>query len=444
MTELQSESFGKRTPATLPPVPRHIEDLGIPEALVTDLVLRRAQMEGTSSFGSICQALKLSHGIVEAVFRQLRQQQLVEVRGMVGEDYSFSLTNAGQRVATNRRKLSHYAGPAPVSVGDYHRMVRAQAAKVKLGQDRLREIFSDLVVTEDCLSQIGPALVSQKSLFLYGPTGNGKTSIAERLQRIYQDVVFLPYAVEVDGQVIVVYDPVVHERVDYEGPECDGRYVPCRRPFLVVGGEMGPSMLELRLDPSSQIYAAPLQMKANNGILVIDDFGRQLMSPRKLLNRWILPLDRRVDFLSLSYGIKFRIPFELMVVFSTNLDPKQLADEAFLRRIHNKVYIGAVEPPVFDEIFRRVVVARGLTYSAESAAYARDLCWKSGCTELRACYPVDICMIAEWIASYEDRPVEMSASDLRRAAALYFTRTEPVATMETVGPLAQPVRAADS
>ena len=420
-------------PGSVPAVPRHMEELGIPEALVTDLILRRAQMEGTSSLGSMCQALKLSHGIVEAVFRRLRQQQLVEVQGMIGEDYNFHLSAAGNRMATGRRRLSHYAGPAPVSIREYHRMVKAQAAKVKLGRTGLAAALSDLVVTEELLAQVGPALVSQKSLFLYGPTGNGKTSIAERLQRIHQDYVFLPHAVEVDGQVVMVYDPVVHERVEVEGLEYDERYVPCRRPFVAVGGELTSSMLELRLDMATQIYAAPLQMKANNGILLIDDFGRQMISPRKLLNRWIVPLDRRVDYLSLSYGVKFSIPFQLMVVFSTNLNPRRLADEAFLRRIHNKVYVGPVEPAVFDSILDRVVREKGLASPPEAAPYMRDLCWRAGATELRACYPGDICMIAEWIASYEDRPVELTREDMERAVALYFTREEPEAPGEAEG-----------
>jgi predicted ATPase with chaperone activity len=273
------------------------------------------------------------------------------------------------------------------------------------------------------LDQLGPALISQKSIFLYGPTGNGKTSLAERMLRVYDDSVLIPYAVEVDGQIISLYDPVVHHRIEMDDPNIDPRWVLCRRPCIVVGGELIPSMVELRLDESSGIYAAPLQMKANNGIFIIDDFGRQLMSPRDLLNRWIVPLDRRVDYLTLRYGVKFQIPFEVMVVFSTNLDPSDLADEAFLRRIQNKIFVNAVEAHVFDQIFTRVVAHRGLTAEPESAEFLRRLCLREGRMELRACYPGDMCDIIQSISRYERKPAEVTRANLERACNLYFSKS---------------------
>jgi hypothetical protein len=234
--------------------------------------------------------------------------------------------------------------------------------------------------------------------------------------------VLIPYAVEVDNQIISLYDPVVHQPLDHDDTEVDPRWIVCKRPCIVVGGELIPSMLELRLDESSGIYAAPLQMKANNGILIIDDFGRQLMSPRDLLNRWIVPLDRRVDYLTLRYGVKFQIPFESMVVFSTNLEPSDLADEAFLRRIHNKIFVEAVDAACFDQIFNRVVQARHIDTEPDSAEYLRKLCLREGRTELRACYPADICNILLSIGRYEGRPPIMTKSELERAASLYFAK----------------------
>jgi predicted ATPase with chaperone activity len=347
----------------------------------------------------------------------------VEIKGMSGNDYQFILSQAGKQLAGERFQVSQYAGACPVSLKEYHAATKAQAAKVQIDRRVLRQAFADLVVGDRMLDQLGPAIISQTSIFVYGPTGNGKTSLAERMLRVYQDAVLIPYAVEVDNQVISVYDPVVHNPIDHSEEDVDPRWIVCKRPCILVGGELIPSMLELRLDESSGIYAAPLQMKANNGILLIDDFGRQLMSPRDLLNRWIVPLDRRVDYLTLRYGVKFQIPFELMVVFSTNLEPADLADEAFLRRIHNKIYIEAVDPASFDQIFNRVVQSKGITAESDSAEYLRKLCLREGRTELRACYPSDICNILHSIGRDEGRPAQMTKSELERATSLYFAKS---------------------
>jgi hypothetical protein len=405
-----------------PSVPQTFEELGISQSLVLDLVVRRLMLEGFSNLGSLSNTLKIAIPVLNTVFNHMRQLQLVEVKGMIGNDYNFTLSQAGKQLASERFQISQYAGAAPVSLKDYHNATKAQAAQVRIDRKILRSAFSDLVVTDQLLDQLGPALISQNSIFVYGPTGNGKTSLAERMLRVYQDAVLMPYAVEVDNQVISLYDPVVHQKLDLDDPDVDPRWVRCRRPCIVVGGELIPSMLELRLDESSGIYAAPLQMKANNGIFIIDDFGRQLMSPRDLLNRWIVPLDRRVDYLMLRYGVKFQIPFELMVVFATNLEPSDLADEAFLRRIHNKIFVDAVDDKAFDQIFHRVVTSFAIPCEPDSSEYLRKLCLREGRTELRACYPADICNILTSIGKYEGRPPFMSKSELERATALYFAK----------------------
>jgi hypothetical protein len=405
-----------------PAVPQTFGELDIPESLVLDLVLRRMTIEGSSSLTGLSRALHLAVPIVDAVFKYMRQQQLVEIKGMSGNDYHFVLSGAGRQLAGERFQVSQYAGACPVSLKTYYAATKAQAAKVTVDRRTLRQAFSDLVVSDRMLDQLGPAIISQTSIFIYGPTGNGKTSLAERMLRVYDDGVLIPYAVEVDNQVISLYDPVVHHAIDHDHEDVDPRWVLCKRPCIVVGGELIPSMLEMRLDEASGIYAAPLQMKANNGILLIDDFGRQLMSPRDLLNRWIVPLDRRVDYLTLRYGVKFQIPFELMVVFSTNLDPSDLADEAFLRRIHNKIFVDAVDAAAFDQIFARVVQARNIPAEPDSAEYLRKLCLREGRTELRACYPADICNILMSIGRYEGRPAVMTKPELERATALYFAK----------------------
>ena len=407
----------------LPPVPQNFADLGVPEGLVLDLMLRRMVIEGFCTMNGLSRSIRVSLPIVDMVFKHMRQQQLVEIKGMNGNDYQFVLSAAGKQLASERFQVSQYAGACPVGLKEYHAATKAQTARINVDRRILRQAFSDLVVSDRMLDQMGPAIISQTSIFVYGPTGNGKTSLAERMLRVYQDAVMIPYAVEVDNQIISVYDPVVHHPIDHDNADVDPRWILCKRPCILVGGELIPSMLELRLDETSGIYAAPLQMKANNGILLIDDFGRQLMSPRDLLNRWIVPLDRRVDYLTLRYGVKFQIPFELMVVFSTNLEPSDLADEAFLRRIHNKIYVEAVDAASFDQIFGRVVQARNIQAEPDSAEYLRKLCLREGRTELRACYPADICNILLSIGRYESRPPQMTKPELERATALYFARS---------------------
>ncbi len=416
----------------IPPKIFHVEKLDLAESFVTDLIVRRIGAEGTSSLSSLCNALKLTRPVVESIFHDLRHQKLIEVKGLaspdprhsIGEDYSFSLTLAGVRLASERAGATQYIGPTPVSLPAYTATVRAQRAKLKLSRELMREILSDLVLPESVIGQLGPALYSQRCLFLYGLTGNGKTSVAERLARAYQDLALIPYAVEVDGQVIAVYDPAVHKKANVELEEMDARWVICQRPCVVAGGELTARMLDLHLDEGSNVYAAPLQMKANNGILVIDDFGRQTMSPQQLLNRWIAPFDRHIDYLALRYGVKFEIPFETMVVFATNLDPNSLADEAFLRRIPNKIHIKSPDAQAFDTIFERLLEQRKIDAAPGATECLRNLCLRMNRGKLRACHPRDICDILEWISGFEGQPVQANPKTLEAAAEMYFAHLD--------------------
>jgi predicted ATPase with chaperone activity len=403
-------------------MPDRLEGLGIPRSLVSDLILRYLWLHGSATLSSLHQTLKLSFPVLETVFHQFRQQQLLEVKGMVGNDYSFMLTGSGRSLAAARNEICQYVGPAPVSIQEYHRVVQSQSAHVRLSRESLRQAFHDLVLPDTVLDQLGPSLIGHQSLFLYGGTGNGKTSIAERILRIYEDTVLVPYAVEVDGHILTLFDPVVHRPVPATDDLLDPRWIRCERPCITVGGELSASMLELRLDDDTRVFIAPCQMKANNGILIIDDFGRQMLSPRELLNRWIVPLDRRVDYLSLSSGMKFQVPFELMVVFSTNLNPYDLADEAFLRRIQTKVRVESVTPEVFDQIFQRVIQNVQVPCEPGSTEYLRERCLASGAKYLRACYPMDIYKLVKAISEYEGRPVRMTRGNIDRAVALYFAK----------------------
>lgn len=415
-------------PMMRPTMPDKIEDLGISRAVVSDLILRYLWLHGSGTLSSLHQTLKLSFPVLETVFHQFRQQQLLEVKGMVGNDYSFSLTTNGRVQATARNEVCQYVGPAPVSIQEYHQVVKAQSANVRLSRESLRAAFQDLVLPDTLLDQLGPSLIGHQSLFLYGGTGNGKTSIAERILRIYQDTVVIPHAVEVDGHIISMYDPVVHRAVASTDDQLDQRWIVCERPCITVGGELDATMLELRLDDATRVFISPCQMKANNGILIIDDFGRQVLSPRELLNRWIVPLDRRVDYLTLASGMKFQVPFELMVVFSTNLNPRDLADEAFLRRIQTKVLVENVSPEVFDEIFQRVMQNGQCPAEPGCAEYLRDRCFAAGAKFLRACYPNDIFKLVKAISEYESRPVRMTKPNIDHAVSLYFAKQEETST----------------
>jgi len=403
-----------------PRPPMRIEELGVPEPLLVDLFLRRAMLEGTSSLSSLCENLKLALPIIDRIFRQTRDQKLLDVKGMEGDDYRFSLTSTGRGLASDRFRISQYSAAAPVSLKSYQDSVIAQRATVIINRPTLREALSDLVVPDRLLDELGPAIVSQSSLFLYGPSGNGKTSIAERLHRVYKDYILVPRAVEVDSQIITLFDPVVHHSIEPQPWDIDPRWVMCSRPCIVVGGELVSSMLELRLESTTGTYAAPIQMKANNGIFIIDDFGRQMMSPRELLNRWIVPLDRHIDYLTLSYGVKFPIPFELLVIFSTNFDPRDLADDAFFRRIQNKIYVDPVTGMVFDEILSRAIKGRRIPMDSSVPEYFKKRAMELGNHELRACYPLDICKLLEAICRYESQAPVLNVDNLERALQLYF------------------------
>jgi hypothetical protein len=233
----------------------------------------------------------------------------------------------------------------------------------------------------------------------------------------------VPYALEVNGHIVTIFDPVVHRVVPNNDEMLDPRWVLCERPCITVGGEFTAAMLELRLDEGPHVFVAPCQLKANNGILIVDDFGRQMISPRELLNRWIVPLDRRVDYLALSSGMKFQVPFELMVVFSSNLDPRELADEAFLRRIQTKVLIEDVTPEVFDEIFQRVAQTHNTFIEPGAAEYLRELCLAQPGRNLRACYPNDIFRLVKAISEYEGRAPRLTKPTIERAVTLYFAKS---------------------
>ncbi len=401
--------------------PKTLEDTGVRRNLLEDLALKILHMEGELSLVDLAEHIRLSLAIVEELFQRLRKEQHCEVKGMVGGVQRIVTTSQGRARSLELLSLNQYAGPAPVSLKDYISRVRAQSVRdVDVHPPDLLRAFEHLVLSGETLAQLGTAVVSGKSIFLYGPTGTGKTSIAEALPLIYHDRVWLPYAVEVDGQIITVYDSGVHEPVDEHLPhDSDRRWVLCRRPRIAAGGELTIEMLDLQINPVTKYYAAPLQMKANNGVLIIDDFGRQRVRPEELLNRWIVPLDRRIDFLTLAGGKKFEVPFDLFVAFATNLDPATLADEAFLRRIQTKIKVDYVTREQFHEIFRRVCGQFKLMYDADVVEHLIDVLGELN-QPLRACYASDIVQQICWTARYEGKQPRLNQATVAQACRNYF------------------------
>jgi len=398
------------------------EDTGLPRGVLFELVLKRCFLEGTITLHRLISETKLDYGVALAMYRNLQKEQLCDTKGMIGDDYEFTLTQKGLRMAEEAYRKNQYVGPAPVPLNSYCQAVREQAFRPQITQDSLARHMSDIVVPEDVVRDLGAAIMTGGTIFLYGPTGNGKSSIAERMHRIFHDYVYIPYAAEVSSQILNVYDPIVHRAAEEQPQDIDLRWVLCQRPFLLVGGEMQADMLEPRVDEVTRICLAPLQMRANNGILVIDDFGRQQMKPRELLNRWIVPLDRKIDFLSLWSGVKFEIPFELMIIFATNLEPSHLAEEAFMRRVKNKIKIDATSPANFVHIMRMVCEGRSIAYNDQTAEYACKRSAELNATGLRACFPRDLVDVLVGVASFEQREPQLTQEQMDRALKLYFTR----------------------
>jgi len=396
-----------------------IEETGLPFGLVLDLVLKHAYFEGTVLLRTLMDRTKLSPMIIHAMYRHLQKEQLCETRTMIGEDYEISLSNKGRIMADVALKRSQYAGPAPVRLTDYQRMVSKQGISFSVNEDQLKTVLSDLVLPGRVIHQLGTALVTGGAILLYGETGNGKTSISERLHKIFDDYVYIPYAVEVSGHVLAVFDPQMHQPHENQTTVADARWVLCRRPMVKVGGELTIEMLEPRLDEITRVGIAPIQMKANNGILLIDDFGRQRIAPRELLNRWIVPMDRRVDLMSIS-GMSFEVPFEVLVVFATNLAVSDLAEDAFLRRLKNKIKIESLSPDLFKELTRRACKQKGLPLTPDTEEYFLQECSKHANGQLRACFPIDITAIVSGMATFEQRGARLDKEDVDSALAVYF------------------------
>ncbi len=420
--------------AFIPPIPRSLEETGLSLALLADLALKILYHAGYLTAGQLAERLRLPYtGVTEAILDFLKREQLVEVQGArgVGEQaYQYALTARGRDRAREALDRSQYAGPAPVPLSAYTVAMRRQSHKgTRVTPRVMRQVLSHLVLNDRVFHKIGPAINSGTSIFLYGPPGNGKTSIAEAIgHRVFEGAIYIPYAVEVGGFIIKVFDEVNHEplpnhRSGQTGVlkmPIDARWILIRRPFIVSGGELTLEMLDLIWNEVSRYYEAPLQMKANGGVFLIDDFGRQQVRPRDLLNRWIVPMEKGVDYLTLHNGQKFEIPFETLIIFATNLNPRDLVDEAFLRRIRHKIEIPNPTPAEFRELFRRECQARGIPYDDQALVYLIQEWYIKRRRPLRAVHARDILAHIQDIASYFNVSPTLSKELIDRACEAYF------------------------
>jgi MoxR-like ATPase len=404
-------------------VPQRVERTGIRRGLLEDLALKVLYLGGEMTLIELSDHLCLSLAVVEEIFQFFRKERLCEVKGMTGGTHRIATSAEGRQRAADLLSLNQYTGPAPVSLADYISRIKHQSVQASgVRPEQLEYAFQQLTLSDDMLLRVGTAVVSGTSMFLYGPPGTGKTSIANRITEIYNDYVWVPYAVEVDNQIITVFDPGVHRRrLESEIEDSDRRWVLCHRPFVITGGELTGEMLELQFNPVTRYYSAPLQMKANNGIFVLDDFGRQRMRPQELLNRWMTALDRRVEYLALPGGRKFEIPFDTLVVFSTNIEPMQLGDDAFLRRIPNKIKVDFATREQFVKIFRREAEqVRGLAVHQEVMDFLVDYLTHEIKVPLSQCYARDLLDQIFWAARYLHAKPEFTKDLAKWACSNYF------------------------
>lgn len=426
-----------------PAEPLRVQDLGIPPGLVIDITVRRILREGQTTTMRLAQRMRISPVLADQIIEKLRHDRLIEIQGSEGRSYVLQLSEPGRVLARERMDASKYTGAMPVSLSEYSEVVAGQHHRPDINRESIRESFKDLVISDELLDELGPAIHTPGAIFLYGPPGTGKTSIAERMINTNKDSVLIPHAVEVDGQVVTVYDPMMHEAIEPQPERLDKRWVRCKRPSVIVGGEMQSNQLDLNYQSEAGVYLAPLQMLANNGVLTIDDFGRQSLTPEQLLNRWIVPLDRDVDFLTLDYGAKFEVPFLTKIVFATNLDPSRLADEAFYRRIGSKILIPSIDDDAFDEVLRRVAAARKITVQPEAPALLRKGSREMGDGDLRPYLPGAIATLIMSIAAYEGIAPVMDRTMVERALVMFFSRERDMRGTkgpEYTGPLGTPQR----
>lgn len=423
------EADGERQDAFVPLAPNSFGEIGLRENEIEALILKFLLNQGAATGREIAEQIKLPFGLLANLLRQSKEEQLVVYKGAAPlSDYHYELTEAGCQRARRYSGQSTYFGAAPVTLDQYWAGIKAQSiTKESPTLDDLCKAFTDLVLNRELLEQLGQAINSGLGLFLYGPPGNGKTSIAERVTGCLGESMWIPRAISVLGELIQVYDPSNHRALPTPEPghltdenRIDQRWIRIRRPTIVVGGELTMDNLELTANTAAGISEAPLQMKANGGVLLIDDFGRQRISPAELLNRWIVPLEKRYDFLNLRSGRKIQVPFDQLIIFSTNLEPKNLVDEAFLRRIPYKIDVRDPTEAEFRDLLKRLAESMGIEYRQEAVDYLMAKHYSTTGRQMRFCQPRDLLHQMRIFCRFHGRPPAITREAVDAAVKNYF------------------------
>ena len=417
-----------------PPAPNSIKEAGVGHKLLFDLILKLMHAEGLATVSMLAARSRLPIGLITDLVEEAREFALVESRGARGGEFSaelrYALTGKGHDWAIEALDRCRYLGPAPVSLEAFRDQVEKQRiTRERVGPEQIMHSFAHLVLPEDLLARLGPAVNSGKSILLYGRSGNGKTAIAEALRDAFGDVVAVPYCIAIDGQIINFFDPHVHRAVSSNhsdelnqsfGPKRDRRWIACRRPMTLVGGELTLDMLDLVFDPTANLYEAPAHLKATGGIFVIDDFGRQRAAPESILNRWVVPLERGIDYLSLRTGRKLPVPFDGLVIFSTNLTPTDVADEGLLRRLHYKIEMTDPSQEDYTRIWARVCDERGLELPDDLVPFLEESFYKGSTVPRAGYHPRYLVDQVAAMCEYSGRPLQLDKTLLGLAWSNLF------------------------
>ncbi|MCH7688003.1 MAG: ATPase [Planctomycetes bacterium] len=433
-----------------PAIPVSLQETGLSLMQISDLLSKHLYLQGNLQGSHLAHQVRLPFAIVEQGLQLLKEEKCVEVTSgdLIGPvSYRFNLTELGRRRAREAFENCRYVGPAPVPLEAYVTQCRRQAVVgMPCTIETLQNAFEELIIRPELLEELGPAVCSGKSIFLFGPPGNGKTMIAKGLGRYmntFGGEIFVPYAIEAENSIITIFDPTIHDTTDCvdDATENSGsmhseqssgiirkkktlsgvdlRWRRIKRPVVITGGELTLEMLDLRYNKDSNFYTAPLHIKANCGVFLIDDFGRQMVSPKDLLNRWIVPLEERIDYLTLATGKKVSVPFEQLTIFSTNLDPQELVDDAFLRRIRHKIQIGSPSLDLYTEIFQLGCRQRGIEFNSASVDYLYSQVYDKG-RPPRSSDPRDLLEIVQSICRFRSQQVLLTPELIEEAAERFF------------------------